>query len=162
MAAMNVLKKTTYWPAVFLCILLSIGSSSVLLGHQPAGTLHSGDVKIIGSDTTDFSSGPLICPSAARPQKIECFTPAHSPRPAPPNVSGGVTASWYGQNHHSKLTASGQRFDMHKNTLGCRTLPLETKVRLVNAGNGKTAGGVVNDRGPNIKSRALDVSHALA
>ncbi len=161
MAPMNFLKKAACRPAVFLCIL-SVGSAVVFLGSQPAGTIHSGNVEIIGMATTDFSGGPLIGPSAARPEKVECLTPAHSPRPDPPNVSGEVTASWYGPNHHNKLTASGQRFDMHKNTLAHRTLPLGTKVRLVNPANGKFAEGIVNDRGPYIKGRDVDVSYAMA
>jgi rare lipoprotein A (peptidoglycan hydrolase) len=89
-------------------------------------------------------------------------TPAQSPQPAPPNVSGEVTASWYGPRHHNKLTANGQRFNMYKNTLAHRTLPLGTKVLLVNLDNGKSAEGVVNDRGPYIKSRDVDVSYAMA
>jgi peptidoglycan lytic transglycosylase len=80
----------------------------------------------------------------------------------PPKVSEEVTASWYGQEYHDKITASGQRFDMHKNTVAHKTLPLGTKVRLVNPENGRVAEGLVNDRGPFIKGRELDVSYALA
>jgi 3D (Asp-Asp-Asp) domain-containing protein len=161
MAARNFPKKAVYWPAFFLCIF-SIGSASVSLGYQSAGFIHSGCVESIGLDTTDFSGGPFFGPSAARPEQAGCLTPAHSPRPAARNVSGGVTASWYGQGHQNKLTASGQRFDMYKNTLAHRTLPLGTKVRLVNPDNGKYAEGVVNDRGPYIKGRDVDVSYAMA
>jgi rare lipoprotein A (peptidoglycan hydrolase) len=161
MVARNFLNKALYWPAFFLSIF-SIGSASVSLGYQPAGAIHSGYVEIIGFDATDFSRGPLFGPSAARSEKVGRFTPAQSPRPAPPNVSGEVTASWYGPDHQNKLTASGQRFDMHKNTLAHRTLPLGTKVRLVNPDNGKSAEGVVNDRGPYSKGRDVDVSYAMA
>ena len=89
-------------------------------------------------------------------------TPTQTPRPAPPNVSWEVTASWYGPRHHNKLTANGQRFNIYKNTLAHRTLPLGTKVRLVNLENGKSAEGIVNDRGPYIKGRDVDVSYAMA
>ena len=89
-------------------------------------------------------------------------TPAQTPQPAPPNVSWEVTASWYGPRHHNRLTANGQRFNMYKNTLAHRTLPLGTKVRLVNLENGKSAEGIVNDRGPYIKGRDVDVSYAMA
>jgi rare lipoprotein A len=87
--------------------------------------------------------------------------------PSPPNTTptleeGVVTASWYGAEHHNKLTASGQRYDMNKNTLAHRNLPFGTKVRLINPENGKTAEGVVNDRGPYIKGRDVDTSYALA
>jgi rare lipoprotein A len=76
--------------------------------------------------------------------------------------SKAMTASWYGPEHHNKVTASGERFDMNKNTLAHKTLPLGTKVRLVNPENGRVAEGVVNDRGPFIKNRQVDVSYALA
>ena len=77
-------------------------------------------------------------------------------------MSGGVTASWYGQGHHNKLTASGQRFDMYQNTLAHKTLPFGTRVRLVNPDNGRSVEGVVNDRGPYIKGREVDVSYSMA
>ncbi|MGC1402391.1 MAG: septal ring lytic transglycosylase RlpA family protein [Thermodesulfobacteriota bacterium] len=73
-----------------------------------------------------------------------------------------VTAGWYGTRHHKKLTANGQRFNMHKNTLAHRTLPFGTKVRLVTLDNKKSAEGVVNDRGPYSKGRDLDVSYSMA
>lgn len=73
-----------------------------------------------------------------------------------------VTAGWYGLKHHKKLTANGQRFDMNKNTLAHRTLPLGTKVRLATLDNKKSVVGVVNDRGPFTKGRDLDVSYSIA
>jgi len=51
---------------------------------------------------------------------------------------------------------------MHKNTLAHRTLPLGTKVRLINPSNGKSVEGVVNDRGPYVNGRDVDVSYAMA
>ncbi len=100
-------------------------------------------------------------PNLIRPGQKLLIHPA-PPSPVPPRLKGEVTASWYGAEHHDKLTASGQRFDMHKNTLAHRTLPMGTKVRLVNPANGKSAEGVVNDRGPYIKGRDVDVSYGLA
>jgi rare lipoprotein A len=98
----------------------------------------------------------------SRAEKGGCLTPAQISRHTPPNVGSEVTASWYGREHHNKLTASGQRFNMSNNTLAHRTLPLGTKVRLVNLDNGKSAEGIVNDRGPYIKGRDVDVSYAMA
>lgn len=160
-AARNFLRKAVYWSAVFLCIF-SIGSASVSHGYQYAGAIHSGDAEIIGLDTTDFSRGPLFGLSAIPPEKVGCLAPAQALRTAHSSASGEVTASWYGTGHHNKLTASGQSFNMYKNTLAHRTLPLGTKVRLVNPHNGKSAEGVVNDRGPYIKGRDVDISYAMA
>jgi rare lipoprotein A len=103
----------------------------------------------------------LANPNLIRPGQKLIINPA-PPRPAAPYESGEVTASWYGLKYHNKPTASGERFDMNKDTLAHKTLPLGTKVRLVNPENGKSAEGIVNDRGPYIKGRDVDVSYAMA
>jgi rare lipoprotein A (peptidoglycan hydrolase) len=100
--------------------------------------------------------------SISKTERGGCITPAQAALHTPPKVRWEVIASWYGREHHSKLTASGQKFNMHQNSLAHRTLPIGTKVRLVNPDNGKSAEGVVNDRGPYIKGRDVDVSHAMA
>jgi 3D (Asp-Asp-Asp) domain-containing protein len=161
MAVRNFLKKAAYWPVVSLCIF-SIGSASVSLGYQTAVAIHSRYLGTIGPYITDFPSCSLSDPLTALPEEAGCLAPAQVPRLTPPNVSGEVTASWYGPKHHNKLTASGQKFDMHKNTLAHKTFPLGTRIRLVNPDNGKSAEGVVNDRGPYIKGRDMDVSYAMA
>ncbi|MBI5584853.1 MAG: septal ring lytic transglycosylase RlpA family protein [Deltaproteobacteria bacterium] len=73
-----------------------------------------------------------------------------------------VVASWYGRDYHQKPTASGEPFDMFANTLAHKTLPLGTQVRLTNPANGKTLVGKVNDRGPFIPGRDVDLSYGLA
>jgi len=103
-----------------------------------------------------LSNPDLIHPG----QKLLIFP--DPPKVVQPLESGEVIASWYGAGHHNKITASGQRFDMNKDTLAHKTLPFGTKVRLVNPENGKTAEGVVTDRGPFIKGRDVDASYALA
>jgi rare lipoprotein A len=158
--AMHFLKKIACGTAVFLC-LLSIGNTSISFDFQPASTIHSQEVDIIGMDTTDLLRGLLISPSAARPKNGECLTPVKVPCPIPSKAKK-VTAGWYGPRHHNNRTANGQRFNMHKNTLAHRTLPFGTRVRLVNLDNGKSAEGVVTDRGPYIRDRDVDVSYAMA
>jgi peptidoglycan lytic transglycosylase len=158
--AMHFLKKTACGTAVSLC-LLSIGNTSMSFDHQPASTIHNEEMDIVGMEATDLLGGLLISPSAARPEKIECLTPVKVPRPTP-SKARKVTAGWYGPGHQNKRTANGQRFNMHKNTLAHRTLPFGTRIRLVNPENGKSAEGVVNDRGPYRRGRDLDVSYAMA
>ena len=68
-------------------------------------------------------------------------------------------ASYYGKNYHGR-TASGQRYDPHKFTAAHRTLPFGTRVRVSRAG--RTIIVVVNDRGPFLKRRVLDLSFAAA
>lgn len=76
-------------------------------------------------------------------------------------VQVGV-ASWYGPQRQGRLTASGQVFDMHKMTAAHRTLPLMTRARVTNLENGKSVNVVINDRGPAIKSRVIDLSEGAA
>jgi hypothetical protein len=161
MATRHFLKKAVYWPAFSLCILFIV-SVSASFGYQLASTLYSRYSGVSGFLPIDFSSGPLINPLSTLPEIVSSFTASQSPRTALPSVSDEVTASWYGSYHHDKLTASGQRFDMYKNTLAHRTLPLGTKVRLINRNNGRSTEGVVNDRGPYVKGRDVDVSYAIA
>jgi len=88
-------------------------------------------------------------------QKLKIETPA----PAVPQL---VTASWYGKEYHNRPTASGEIFNMFGNTLAHKTLPLGTEVRLINPETGQTVTGRINDRGPFIRGRDVDVSYGLA
>jgi rare lipoprotein A len=85
--------------------------------------------------------------------------------PAIPPVLGAEEvglASWYGVPHHGRRTASGEVFDMHQLTAAHRTLPFGTRVRVVNRDTSQSAEVWVNDRGPFVDGRILDVSYAAA
>ena len=71
-------------------------------------------------------------------------------------------ASWYGEQYHGKITASGEPFDMYDLTAAHATLPLGTFVRVTNLNNGRTVIVRVNDRGPFVKGRIIDVSYNAA
>lgn len=71
-------------------------------------------------------------------------------------------ASWYGKDFHGKLAANGEVFDMTAYTAAHRKLPLGSLVRVVNLANGKSVQVRINDRGPYIPGRMLDLSHAAA
>ncbi|NNF65895.1 MAG: septal ring lytic transglycosylase RlpA family protein [Gammaproteobacteria bacterium] len=71
-------------------------------------------------------------------------------------------ASWYGGKFHGRKTANGERYDMHQLTAAHKTLPLPTWVRVTNLRNGNSVDVRVNDRGPFVKNRLIDVSYAAA
>ena len=71
-------------------------------------------------------------------------------------------ASWYGEPHHGRVTASGEVFDMHRFTAAHRTLPLGTRLLVTNVANGRSVVVRVNDRGPYRPNRVLDLSYAAA
>ena len=76
-------------------------------------------------------------------------------------VEQGI-ASWYGGDFHGRQTASGAVYDQFKLTAAHRLLPLGSVVRVTNAESGRAVEVVINDRGPYIKGRIIDLSYAAA
>jgi rare lipoprotein A len=75
-------------------------------------------------------------------------------------ISG--SASWYGGQFHGRKTANGERFNMHDLTAAHRSLPFGTKVRVTNQKNGKSVVVRINDRGPFVGKRVIDLSRGAA
>lgn len=71
-------------------------------------------------------------------------------------------ASWYGGDFHGRKTSSGERYDMHAMTAAHPTLPIPTWVEVTNLSNGKHVIVKINDRGPFVDKRLIDLSHAAA
>jgi rare lipoprotein A len=71
-------------------------------------------------------------------------------------------ASWYGEERDGNLTANGEVFDMNGLTAAHRALPMGTKVKVTNVKNRRSATLRINDRGPGIDGRLIDVSMAAA
>jgi rare lipoprotein A len=76
-------------------------------------------------------------------------------------VQYGV-ASWYGPDFHGKPTSSGEIYDMYQLTCAHNTFPLGTTVMVTNLENGRSLELKVNDRGPFVKERIIDLSYAAA
>lgn len=71
-------------------------------------------------------------------------------------------ASWYGPGFHGRKTSSGEVFDMHGFTAAHRTMPLGIYLKVTNRENGRWVRVKVNDRGPFIRGRILDLSYGAA
>jgi rare lipoprotein A len=71
-------------------------------------------------------------------------------------------ASWYGEEFHGKLTSNKEIYNMYAMTAAHKTLPFGTYVRVTNLTNGKSAVVRINDRGPFVKGRIIDLSFAAA
>ena len=78
-----------------------------------------------------------------------------------PYKARGV-ASWYGRRYHGKQTSSGEIYDMYAMSAAHTTLPIPSYVRVTNVANGKSVVVRVNDRGPFIDSRLIDLSYTAA
>jgi rare lipoprotein A len=79
-----------------------------------------------------------------------------------PPESDYVIASWYGPKFHGRPTASGERFNMYAMTCAHKQFPFGTRLRVTNPDNNRSVIVTVNDRGPFIKGRDLDLSYAAA
>lgn len=73
-----------------------------------------------------------------------------------------MNSSWYGDREHGRKTANGETFNRYAYTVASRELAFGTVILIENPENGRYAAAVVNDRGPYIDGRQLDVSEALA
>jgi len=85
--------------------------------------------------------------------------------PAPPPVVDGVqigVASWYGPGFHGNRTANGEIYDQYELTAAHPTLPLGTRAMVTNLTNGRSVEVRINDRGPFVGGRAIDLSYAAA
>ncbi len=71
-------------------------------------------------------------------------------------------ASWYGKQFHHKRTSSGERYNMYHLTAAHKTLPLATYVKVTNLKNGRHVVVKINDRGPFVSNRLIDLSYAAA
>jgi len=123
--------------ALFLCVA-SLGAAQ---GPNSSGSGH------------DRSSKTATSTIAQR------ANPKHPTKPSPYQVG---TASWYGEQFDGKETASGEPFDMYDLTAAHPTLPLGTRVKVTNLRNRKSVVVVVNDRGPLVEGRIIDLSYGAA
>ncbi|MGM0419031.1 MAG: septal ring lytic transglycosylase RlpA family protein, partial [Thermodesulfobacteriota bacterium] len=78
------------------------------------------------------------------------------------NFSQKGIASWYGKKFHGRKTANGETYNMHDMTCAHKTLPFNTKLEVKNLSNGKKTVVRVNDRGPFVNKRIIDLSYKAA
>jgi rare lipoprotein A len=100
-----------------------------------------------------------IVPGTMRPYQIRgrWYQPAEQP-----GYDQTGLASWYGDQLHGRPTATGERFDMHALTAAHKTLPLPGLVEVTNLANGRRIVVRVNDRGPFVDNRIIDLSRGSA
>ena len=119
--------------------------------HQPANTPAS------------QPSGPAPQPGQPGASRPSGPPPANERQPAVPGeyVEEGV-ASWYGVPFNGRRTSNGEIYDMHEFTAAHRTLPFNCVVRVTNLNNGKQTEVRINDRGPFVANRVIDLSLSAA
>lgn len=99
---------------------------------------------------------PPRAPGTQRPYVI--MGKAYYPLPTSEGYEEKGIASWYGPKFHGRKTANGETYDMHAETAAHKTLPMNTYLLVTNLENGKETVVRVNDRGPFVKGRIVDLS----
>ncbi len=92
----------------------------------------------------------------------EVFGKSYTVMPTSSGYKERGVASWYGTKFHGNLTSSREPYDMYEMTAAHKTLPLPTYVRVRNLSNGRSIIVKVNDRGPFVHNRIIDLSYAAA
>lgn len=115
----------------------------------------------------DIAAIPDAVPKAEtilpiRNQPYRAFGKLYEPftKPRPHRETGA--ASWYGRRYHGRPTASGEIYDMFKMTAAHPILPIPSYARVTRADNGRSVVVRVNDRGPFLRERVIDLSYAAA
>jgi rare lipoprotein A len=133
-----------------------------LVNNMAYGKLFMGVVIVVALTAScaerKVPTGP---PAAPAPATAPAVSPA-PPAPACRTYRETGTASWYGRESQGRTTASGEVFDMYGMSAAHRTLPLGTVIRVTNLDNYKSVAVKVNDRGPFVKNRILELSYGAA
>lgn len=144
---------------------LGLGAGCLLL----AGCVHDNNVSSRTGSTQDVADNT---PVNATPVNASAVKTVHrAPKPAAEAASASQqsiifskvgVASWYGADFHGRRTANGEIYNMHSLTAAHPTLPLSSRVRVTNLANHRSLVVRVNDRGPYVGRRVIDVSAKAA
>jgi rare lipoprotein A len=145
-------------------------AAAVAFGGLVSATPGLADIPSAGSVEATNADDPLpIVEVAAPPIIVPETLPADPAEPPAAEVVeegfehiGDGEASYYGYELAGNRTASGERFNPKAMTAAHRTLPLGTKLRVINKTNGKSVIVRINDRGPFVKKRLIDISLGAA
>lgn len=129
---------------------------SVSATIPPAGAMTGPAAGVPRADSLGTS---FVQPYAGPPYQVEgrWYVPMHEP-----DYNEIGVASWYGPNFHGKLASNGEVYDQYAMTAAHPTLPIPSMVRVTNLENGRSVTVKLNDRGPFIDDRIIDLSRAAA
>lgn len=126
----------------------------LLLCQQACGSSSS------NGPTTQNVSDPTIVPPTQKPYVINDIK--YYPIPSSAGYEETGISSWYGRDFHGKLTSNGEQYDMYKPTAAHKLLPMNTMLLVKNLDNGREEVVRINDRGPFVRGRIVDLSYSTA
>ncbi|VEN72807.1 Endolytic peptidoglycan transglycosylase RlpA [Candidatus Desulfarcum epimagneticum] len=143
-----------------LCLVLAALTPALFLCAGGCGAVRSSASSMSGSSWPGPSE-----PAPPKPQKPYVVM-GKEYRPIPLEDAAGFRqqglASWYGEDFHGRKTANGEIYNMHAMTAAHKTLPLGAHIRVKNLKNNRKVEVRVNDRGPFVRGRIVDLSYRAA
>ena len=138
-------------------------AAPVAVGKSPASAATVPADSVLANTATRTDTNALAAPSgSSTPAASSDFANSTAGAQVTTGWSESGIASWYGPRFHGRLTANGERFNTNELTAAHKTLPFGTRVRVKSLVNGKEIVVRINDRGPFIKGRIIDLSKAAA
>ena len=130
----------------------------LVIPAQPAAAIEPSAPSLEPADQSDLA---IVEPQEVAPEPL---MPPPPPQPAGPVVvsTHSGEASWYGPGFYGNRTANGEVYQPGTMTAAHRTLPFGTRVRVTNLWNGRIAVVRINDRGPFVGHRVIDLGHGAA
>ena len=161
------------WIGIWLVGVISLNQSCTPVGLAPTSVSPTSvdmieAVAIPGYDLELINMEDVLIPETlyksriGNPESYEEFGERYKVLQSSQGFKEKGLASWYGIDFHGRDTSSGEVYDMYDMTAAHKTLPLPTYVRVVNFDNGRSLVVKVNDRGPFIRGRIIDLSYAAA
>lgn len=141
------------------CQKLLIGTLAILVIAGCSGVSNSSRIKTSHKGATP-QDHPLS--KSGNPSSYVVFGKTYTLLPTTKGYREKGMASWYGDKFHGKPTSSGEPYNMHAYTAAHKTLPIPSYVKVTNTDTGKSIIVMVNDRGPFVKGRIIDLSNAAA
>ncbi|SAL47953.1 RlpA-like lipoprotein [Caballeronia peredens] len=138
------------------------GSGDVASNPQTMNTVSTSNARSMAPLAFDSHLSALPADNPAQPAQSLSDAEPITAGPNIGNFEQNGKASWYGRMFHGRKTASGEKFNMNAMTAAHRTLPLASWVRVTNESNHKTVVVKINDRGPYVRGRVIDLSYAAA
>jgi rare lipoprotein A len=137
------------------------GSGDIASNPQTTNTVSTSNARPSAPLAFDNNLSALPDDKSANTQSLSDAKPITG-GPDASNFEQQGKASWYGRMFHGRKTASGEKYNMNAMTAAHKTLPLASWVRVTNESNNKTVVVKINDRGPYVKGRVIDLSYAAA
>ena len=147
-------------------IIEAAGNETIVFRTHAAGYWRPEQVEAFDHQETEAAGAPWNYPRVVRTLRFlnpmgttATRTPAQTDKLA---YRGEGIASWYGPDFHGGLTANGEHYDMYGISAAHRSMPLPSYARVTNLENGRSVEVRINDRGPYVAGRVLDLSSRAA